>query len=80
MRVVGVNPGQIETDRLRNRLGKIAQEKFGDKARWKELLKNPLGQPQEIADLVAFLASPRASFISGTIVTADAGRAARHID
>ena len=80
VRVVGVNPGQIETDRLRNRLGKIAQEKFGDKARWKELLKNPLGQPQEIADLVAFLASPRASFISGTIVTADAGRAARHID
>lgn len=80
IRVVGVNPGQIETDRLRNRLGKIAQEKFSDASRWKELLKNPLGQPEEIADLVAFLASPRASFISGTIVTADAGRAARHID
>jgi len=44
------------------------------------LLKNPMGQPQEIADLVAYLASPRASFISGTIVTADAGRAARHAD
>jgi NAD(P)-dependent dehydrogenase (short-subunit alcohol dehydrogenase family) len=49
-------------------------------ARWKELLKNPMGQPQEIADLVAYLASPRASFISGTVITADAGRAARHAD
>jgi NAD(P)-dependent dehydrogenase (short-subunit alcohol dehydrogenase family) len=80
IRVVGINPGQIETDRLRTRLAKKAQEAFGDPARWKELLKNPMGQPQEIADLVAYLASPRASFISGTIVTADAGRAARHTD
>src|SRR4051812_16556197 len=80
VRVVGINPGQIETDRLRTRLQKKAQEAFGDPARWKELLKNPMGQPQEIADLVAYLASPRASFISGTIVTADAGRAARHAD
>jgi hypothetical protein len=80
VRVVGVNPGQIETDRLRTRLEIKAQEAFGASARWKELLKNPLGQPQEIADLVVYLASPRASFISGTIVTADAGRAARHAD
>ena len=80
VRVVGINPGQIETDRLRTRLQKKAQDAFGDAARWKELLKNPMGQPQEIADLVAYLASKRASFISGTIVTADAGRAARHAD
>ena len=80
VRVVGINPGQIETDRLRTRLQNKSQEAFGDPGRWKELLKNPLGQPQEIADLVAYLASPRASFISGTIVTADAGRAARHAD
>ena len=80
VRVVGINPGQIETDRLRTRLQKKAQDAFGDATRWKELLKNPMGQPQEIADLVAYLASPRASFISGTIITADAGRAARHTD
>ena len=80
VRVVGINPGQVETDRLRTRLQKKAQDALGDAQRWKEMLKNPLGQPQEIADLVAYLASPRASFISGTIVTADAGRAARHTD
>ena len=80
VRVVGVNPGQIETDRLRTRLQKKALAELGDSTRWKELLKNPMGQPQEIADLVVYLASPRASFISGTIITADAGRAARHTD
>lgn len=80
IRVVGINPGQVETDRLRTRLEKRAQMEIGDSSRWKELLKNPMGQPNEIADLVAFLASPRASFISGTIVTADAGRASRHVD
>ncbi len=80
VRVIGVNPGQVETDRLRTRLEIKAKAVFGDSARWKDLLKNPLGQPQEIADLVTYLASPRASFISGTIVTADAGRAARHLD
>ena len=80
VRVIGVNPGQVETDRLRSRLQIKAQDALGDPARWKELLKNPLGQPEEISGLVAFLASPRASFISGTIITADAGRAARHAD
>ena len=80
VRVVGINPGQIETDRLRTRLEKRAEAELGDRSRWKELLTNPMGQPQEIADLVAYLASPRASFISGTVVTADAGRAARHTD
>ncbi len=32
-----------------------------------------VGQPAEIADVIAFLASPRASFITGAIVMADGG-------
>jgi NAD(P)-dependent dehydrogenase (short-subunit alcohol dehydrogenase family) len=34
------------------------------------------GHPQEIADVIGFLASPRASYITGTNVAVDAGRPA----
>ena len=84
VRVVGVNPGQIETERLRSALEQRAAKMLGDAGRWMEFVKNPplgrLARPEEIADVVAFLASDRASFISGTIVTVDAGRSARNPD
>ena len=82
VRVVGVNPGQIETDRLRARLEKRAQNELGDKTRWLELVEDPpfgrLAQPEEVADSVLYLASARASYISGTILTVYGGRAVRH--
>jgi NAD(P)-dependent dehydrogenase (short-subunit alcohol dehydrogenase family) len=77
VRVVGVNPGLIETERMMTMNKARAVEKFGDEARWREFLADmPLaraGAPEEVADLVAFLASDRASWISGTIVTIDGG-------
>ncbi|MGE0626213.1 MAG: SDR family NAD(P)-dependent oxidoreductase [Hyphomicrobiaceae bacterium] len=33
-----------------------------------------LGMPEEVADAVAFLASPRAAFITGTVMVADGGQ------
>ncbi len=82
VRVIGINPGQIETDRLRERLEKRAQNELGDKKRWLELVEDPpfgrLAQPDEVADAVLYLASARASYISGTILTVDGGRAVRH--
>ena len=84
VRVVGVNPGLIDTDRVRKGLEAQAEKTLGDCKRWLELVKNPplgrLGRPEEIGDVVVFLASARASFVSGTIVTVDAGRAVRNTD
>jgi hypothetical protein len=37
-----------------------------------------MAKPQEIADAVAFLVSPRAAYISGTIVTVDGGATHRN--
>ena len=84
VRVIGVNPGQTDTERLRKGYEAQAEKSFGDRTRWLELVKNPpmgrVARPEEIGDVVVFLASPRASFVSGTIVTVDAGRAARNTD
>jgi NAD(P)-dependent dehydrogenase (short-subunit alcohol dehydrogenase family) len=82
VRVVGVNPGQVETDRLRERLQRKAEAELGDSGRWREMVVTPpfgrLAQPDEVADTVIYLASARASYISGTIVTVDGGRAVRN--
>ena len=82
IRVVGVNPGQIDTDRLRSRYEGRAKAELGDPARWRELIKNaPFGRlatADEVADAVVWLASSRASYISGTVLTVDGGRAVRN--
>lgn len=78
IRVIGVNPGLIMTERLENILKSVAKAKFSDAERWTELIpQNPLpGEPDDIAKLVVFLASDCAKFITGTVVTADGGYAA----
>lgn len=82
VRVVGVNPGQIDTDRLRSRYEGRAQSELGDPGRWRELIKNaPFGRlatADEVADAVVWIASPRASYVSGTVLTVDGGRAVRN--
>jgi NAD(P)-dependent dehydrogenase (short-subunit alcohol dehydrogenase family) len=37
----------------------------------------PPGQPEHIADMVAFLASPRSGNTTGTVITIDGGLCAR---
>ena len=82
VRVVAVNPGLIATDRMRTLLEKRAEGEHGDKSRWQDYLADlPMGRagtPEEVADTVAFLASPRASYISGTVVSIDAGASVRN--
>jgi NAD(P)-dependent dehydrogenase (short-subunit alcohol dehydrogenase family) len=85
VRVVGVNPGRILTERQIDHLQDRAEKQFGDRNRWKEILAEisqtlpfkRTGKPEEVADLVAFLASARASYISGTVITIDAGQSLR---
>ncbi|MBU2960256.1 SDR family oxidoreductase [Citreicella sp. C3M06] len=81
IRVVGVNPGPVDTDRMLKIMKRKAIDMLGDESRWEELYaKYPGKRPataQEVADLCAFLASPKAGYISGTVITIDGGIAAR---
>jgi len=77
IRVVACNPGLIRTERMETMLRATAAAKLGDAARWQELIPTapPVGTPEQCADLVVFLASDRASHITGTVVTIDGGAA-----
>ena len=59
VRVVGINPGPVETDRIVTLMKTRAAAQFGDESRYPELMaRYPLGRaasPREIADLALFL-------------------------
>ncbi len=79
VRVLAVNPGLIVTDRMGDLLKQQADEQFGDASRWEELIPtDPApGTVEQVADVVAFLVSERASHVSGTVLTIDGGTSAR---
>jgi NAD(P)-dependent dehydrogenase (short-subunit alcohol dehydrogenase family) len=81
IRVVGVNPGPVDTDRIYKLLKRRAVDWYGDEARWPELLERyPLRRPakvREIADMMVFLASDRSAYTSGAIITIDGGISSR---
>jgi NAD(P)-dependent dehydrogenase (short-subunit alcohol dehydrogenase family) len=81
LRVVGINPGAIATDRLITIMQGRAKDRFGDESRWQELTAPlPMGRagtPEEIGRMVAFLASDLSAYTTGTIITIDGGAANR---
>jgi len=81
IRVLGINPGPVATDRMVKIMKRKAVDILGDEARWEELNDHYPGRRpatvEEVADLTAFLASPLSGYTTGTIVTLDGGIAAR---
>jgi len=81
VRVLGLNPSATATDRGVVRWRNQAQKELGDAERWQELTKGfPFGRPasvEEVANVVVFLASGCASYVSGTVVSVDGGAAWR---
>lgn len=77
VRVVAINPGPVATERLTKLLRHRAQEQLGDAERWLELCRDMAfgraADPREIGDSVAFLASPRSGYTSGTVLTINGG-------
>lgn len=78
LRVNAINPGHIQTSRLEGRITNAmrasnASREDTIKAMIAELGINRFGQPEEIGRLVAFLCSPKADFIHGTVIDMDGG-------
>jgi NAD(P)-dependent dehydrogenase (short-subunit alcohol dehydrogenase family) len=81
IRVLGINPGPISTERLASLYRQRAEALLGDPSRYKELFTNMSfgrpGTPEEIAAATLFLASEKSAYTSGCILTIDGGLSAR---
>ena len=77
IRVVAIGPGLTETERLIGLLKTAAKARHSDKSRWREACANlpggRPGTPRERANVIAFAASPCASYLSGSVVNVDGG-------
>ena len=79
VQVNSVNPGSVDTDRFRHRLGIIMKRTGLDETTATEHHRQELditrfGKPDDVAGLVAFIVSPRGRWLHGAAIDIDGGQ------
>jgi len=69
IRINCLQPGLIDTDNIRRFFPGDERSKFAGR----EIALGDFGEPQDIANMAAFLVSPRARYITGTVAVVDGG-------
>jgi 3-oxoacyl-[acyl-carrier protein] reductase len=78
IRVNAINPGTIRTQRFQTRLEALARETGSDIATAEvEYVRRAgitrIGEPEDVAELAAFVLGPRGTLFHGAILDLDAG-------
>jgi NAD(P)-dependent dehydrogenase (short-subunit alcohol dehydrogenase family) len=79
VQVNAINPGYIRTDRLRARLASLAAEHGGNlDAAVAEIVRDAnvvrIGEPEDVANLAAFVLSPQSRYLQGALIDLDGGQ------
>ena len=79
VRVNVINPGMTNTSRMQEGLSASsrASGRPADEVLAEQLAEIPMGrmaEPEEVADVAVFLASPRASYVTGAVIPMDGGK------
>lgn len=78
VRINNVCPGSFETDRIVELVRFQAEQRKSTvdqvkREREQEIPMGRMGRPEELGEVIAFLASPRASYLTGATVSVDGG-------
>lgn len=71
--VNNVAPGLILTDRIKDTVPQGVDPEEGLREKAKSIPLGRIGKPEELAAVVAFLASEQAAYVSGTTISVDGG-------
>jgi 3-oxoacyl-[acyl-carrier protein] reductase len=79
VQVNAINPGWVRTDRLRSLLASRAAQHGGSiEAATEEVIREMnavrLGEPEDVANLAAFILSPQARLLQGALIDLDGGQ------
>ncbi|HLW42880.1 MAG TPA: SDR family NAD(P)-dependent oxidoreductase [Candidatus Acidoferrales bacterium] len=79
VQVNAINPGRVKTDRLTQLLEAEAAQHGGDMTATLEAIVRKsnivrLGEPEDIANLAAFMVSPESRYLQGSLIDLDGGQ------